>query len=268
MKSTILLAVLGTALLAEPCTAQTRGGFEAGLKATDYNYRERLDGTTIVRDDGPMVGLVLGYTETLGGGWFLRVTAEATSGSIDYEDDTGERIENVSQTTGHAEIHIGRDFRAGRATITPFAGVGSRSLDDESGGETSTSGLFGYDREIAYRYIPVGVAATVPIGGRRRLLLSAQVNWIVSGHVDSDFSTIDPDLPAIRNRLRGGHGFRLSAMAELPVGRHAVRIGPVIEHWRVGRSRSTFLSEGNETIEFFEPANRTTMIGAVLSFAF
>ena len=269
MRRVTLPIIFGAITLAAvPATAQTRGGFEVGLRVADYNYRERLNGTTIVRDDGLLYGLAVGYTQTLGGGFFLRGRAEGMTGSIDYEDDDGERIEGVQQTTGFAEFHAGRDFRLGDATVAPFVGIGHRSLEDESGGETTQSGLEGYDREVQYIYVPVGMSAAFPTGGRSRLTLSGQVNWIVSGDVESKFSELDPEFPDIRADLRGGHGIRLSAMIEVPVGSNAIKFGPFLEHWRVNASEPVLLSDDQENIELFEPANRTTVTGLALSFAF
>jgi len=268
MRAVWILATASAALLVEPASAQTRGGFEVGPTLADYSYREEIDGETIARDDGLMYGLTVGYTETLSSGWFLRLQAQGLSGDLDYEDDDGERLENVSQTTGRAEFHLGRDFAVGRGRLTPFVGIGHRSLEDESGGRVTQGGLEGYNRDVEYRFVPVGVDAALPIGGSTQLLVSAQVNFLAGGSATSRFSDVDPDFPDLKLKLRGGHGLRFSALVQVPLGRSAVRFGPVFETWKVERSQSETFSDGGESLEFFEPANRTTMFGGMVSFAF
>lgn len=264
--SCLTLAAVG--VLAAPAGAQTRGGFELGAKVTDYSYREKLEGETVAKDDGAMYGLTVGYTETLGGKWFIRGNAEAVTGSIDYKDDQGERIENVSQTASKAELHVGRDFAAGAVTITPFIGLGHRTLRDESGGEQTAEGSEGYDRRVTYLYVPVGLGSSFSLGGNTRVLITGQANIVSGGRAKSNFSDIDPEFPDLNLKLRGGLGITLSALFEIPVGGNAIRFGPILEHWNIKRSRSQTFSEDGESIEFFEPRNRTTMLGAVLMFAF
>lgn len=136
---TMITALLAAAALSPVAArAQTRGGFEAGVEVFDYGYRERLDGETIVFDDGQFGGFHLGYVETIGGGMFLRGKLSVAAGSVDYRspDPAGDdRIENVGQSTGQLELHVGIDLPVGAgATLSPFIGIGGRSLIDESGG--------------------------------------------------------------------------------------------------------------------------------------
>jgi hypothetical protein len=271
----IIAALLaGSCALASAATAEarTRPGFEIAAELFHYAYRERLDGETIVRDDGTFGGGALSYVETIGGNWFLRGGLSAAVGSVDYRSDEDDRIDNIAQSIGQLELHVGRDFiLSNGASVTAFAGLGSRALIDESGGEESNSGLAGYDREISYAYVPIGAAARVPVGRRATLAFSAQYNWIVGGEAESKFSDVDPALPDIELNLDGGHGFEAMAKVELPLGQHAISFGPFLRHWNIDRSEPFVLVDpdgSGEAIEFFEPKNRTTEIGVRLAFGF
>jgi hypothetical protein len=257
---------------ATPAEARTRPGFEIAAELFDYNYRERLDGDTIVRDDGTFGGGAFSYVETVGGGWFLRGSLSAAVGSVDYRSNEGDRIDNVSQSIGQLELHVGRDLSLGNgAILTAFTGLGSRALIDESGGEETDTGLSCYDREVSFAYLPIGVAARIPAGRRATLAFSAQYNWIVGGEAESKFSDVDPVLPDIELELDGGHGFEAKANVEFPLGRHAISFGPFVRHWNIDRSDSFVLVDpdgSGEAIEFFEPKNRTTEVGVRLAFGF
>ncbi len=261
-----LAGACGLALTA-PVQAQTRPGFEIGAEILDYKYRERFEGETIVKDDGTFIGLRASYVETLANGWFLRAASTTTFGKVDYSSDDG-RIENVPQTLGQLEFHAGRDFLiGGKTTLTPFTGIGGRALRDNSGGKETELGLQGYDREIGYAYVPLGLAASVPLR-HMKLDFSVQYNWIVNGTAESKLSGLDPDAPDIELDLEEGHGVEASAMLTIPVGRNAVRFGPFLRRWSVDRSKSEFFEDEEFEIEIFEPANKTTEVGVRVAFAF
>lgn len=251
-----------------PAAAQTRPGFELGATLVDYSYRERDDGRVIVRDDGTMAGLRLSYVETIGAGMFLRAAYDGATGEIDYEADDGTRLDNVDQTIGQLELHLGRDFRLrGGATLTAFAGIGGRALLDESGGHASSSGSVGYDRTVSYAFVPLGLGAGVPLG-RTRVQLSAQYNLLFGGSAESELSGVNSELPDLDLPLRGGHGVEVSGTLAVPMGRREIRFGPALRHWRLNRSRARTFTEPEGSITFFEPANRTTELSLRLSLAF
>jgi hypothetical protein len=272
MKKLAFALVAGSAaLVASAAEARTRPGFELGGEVLDYSYRERFEGNLVARDDGTFGGVSAGYVETIGGGSFLRARLSVDLGSVDYSSDDG-RIDNVSQSIGQLELHFGHDFElGGGATLTPFIGIGSRVLEDESGGEETQSGALGYDREISYAYVPIGIAAGLSLGGATELKLSAQYNWVVGGEAKSRFSDINPAFPNINADLNDGHGYEASAMLSFPLGSHAIAFGPFVRRWNLDRSESFVLTDpegSGEAIEFFEPKNRTTELGLRLSFSF
>lgn len=267
---TILLGMAAAALSEVPTQAQTRGGFQLGLEGYDYSYRERFDGETVASDDGTFGGFHVDYVETIGRPWFLRSRFALSYGSVDYRSENG-TIDNVSQDVGQLELQVGRDFTLRGATLTAFVGLGSRVLNDHSSGKQTQDGSIGYDREVAYAYVPAGVSTSMNLSGRARLRLNAQYNWVVGGDSTSNFSAVDPEFPDVKVELTRGHGIEASAAIELPLGRHALNFGPFVRHWNIERSETFRLvnpGDASEQIEFFEPANRTTELGIRLSFSF
>jgi hypothetical protein len=246
----------------------TPGGFELGIDAFDYNYREDLDGTDFVRDDGKFFGLNAAYVETLGSGWFLRAEATSAFGSVDYSSSDGD-IKGVDQDVTQVEFHIGRDFLLGGVTtVTPFTGIGGRVLEDHGGGEETESGFAAYDRRVGYTYIPIGLAAAFPFMGRSTLVFTGQYNIVVRGEAKSKFSEIDEEFPDLKLKLDGGSGFEAGAMVRMPVGRNTLAFGPFVRHWKIEQSKSQIFEEEGDQIEFFEPRNSTTEFGLRLTFGF
>ena len=269
----IAVLIAGAGFTSGTAEAQTRGGFEIGVDAFDYSYRERLRGETIVYDDGGFGGFHLNYVETIGASLFLRGKLSAAAGSVDYRSPVpggDERIENVGQGVGQLELQVGIDLTVGDgATVSPFTGIGSRALIDESGGKFSSGGLAGYDREIGYAYVPIGVGARVPVG-RGAMLLNAQFNLVLNGTARSNFSDVDPEIPNLELDLDDGHGIEAGIAYELAIGKHALSFGPFVRHWKLERSDTFSLTNPEnpgESLEFFEPSSTTTELGLRLSFA-
>ena len=262
--------ILGAAsvLAAVPASAQTRSGFEAGVEVFDYSYRERFEGDTIVFDDGILYGFNLSYTLGLGSNWFVRARAAFATGSVDYASEDGQ-ISGVPQDTGQLEFQVGHDFQlAPGATLTAFTGVGGRVLNDHSGGEETDTGLLGYDREVGYAYVPLGLSLGVPLGGGLSLAVSGQYNHVFGGTSTSRFSQLDPEFPDLELDLNGGSGLEVSAIVSIPVGGSEIRVGPFLRRWNIERSDSFVVSEDDLELEVFEPDNKTTEAGVRLSFAF
>jgi hypothetical protein len=124
---------------------------------------------------------------------------------------------------------------------------------------------------VSYGYVPIGVATRFRLGSASSLTLSAQHNWVVHGDVKSKFSAIDDEFPDVEVELDKGHGFELSAMASIPVGRRGLNFGPFYRRWNIGRSESFILTDpegSGESIEFFEPRNHTSELGLRLTLSF
>lgn len=273
---TTVSTLLAGALIPANAQAQTREGFEVSGELIDYSYREQLYGETIVYDDGIFGGAAVTYVETVGGNLFLRGELSVAVGSVDYRspDPAGDqRLNDVRQSIGQLELQIGVDLPLrGGVMLSPFTGLASRALIDESGGKATAGGLAGYDREIGFAYIPAGAGLSIPVsGGASSIILSAQYNFVVNGTSESKFSDVDPSLPDVKLDLDDGHGFEASAVYRMPLGGHAVSFGPFVRHWKLDRSDSFIVTnpdDPSEAIEIFEPRSRTNEIGFRVSFAF
>ena len=274
MKKIVSMLAAGAcaAGIATPALGQTRPGFEAGLEAFQIGYKEFVEGDLFIREEGSMLGIRLGYVQPIAGGLFGRVLLSGAAGSVDYDPLDEPIVQDIDQSSGRIELHLGYDFMLGGTSITPFAGYGARLFEDESGGRQTESGLLGFDREINYDYIPVGLAASIPVGGRKRLTLSGQYNHLVGGDVINFFSRIEPEAPDVKLDFNGGHGLEASAMLSLPVGRRqAINVGPFVRHWELEASDTFTIvnpDDPSEAIVFQEPENRTTELGLRVSFSF
>ena len=257
-----IVALMMTMMMASAAVAQTRTGFEVGADVLDYGYREEFEGDGL-RDDGRFFGVTAAYTKKFSNDLFLRGRISAAVGSVDYQSDDGAtELNDVRQGVGYLEFHVGRDFTLKNGvTLAPFAGLGSRSLVDRSGGRETNDGFLGYDRNVSYSYIPAGIAAHFPVNDRASITVSGQYNFFTGGESESKFSDVDPEFPDVTVDLNDGSGYEFSALVNL--GHFS--FGPFLRQWNVDQSDSFDLDE--ET-ELFEPENRTREAGLRVSFRF
>jgi hypothetical protein len=248
---------------------QTRRGFEIGTELFDYEYRERSEGQVIASDTGSFPGITASFVAGLGKGYLFRTRFSADFGSVNYSSDDGD-IEDIRQSIGQLEFLVARDVQVSQgSTITPFIGLGSRILNDRSGGRETESGLLGYDREISYAYVPVGAAVATRLGGSSTLTFNAQYNWVVGGDAESKFSRIDPEFPDVKLEIPGGRGLEASVIVGVPLGRRQIRFGPFVRHWKIRQSEGQlFENEDGSFDELVEPKNKTNEFGVRLSVAF
>lgn len=274
MKKSVMILVVAAFTILTPLTAraQTRPGFAAGADIFKYEYSERHEGAEI-RDSGTFLGFHGAYTKTFHNGAFLRGRLGLNFGLVDYEEVGGEAsLEDVAQNSGQLELHAGRDFtlRNG-AVLSPFIGLASRVLMDRSGGEETADGLLGYDRTIRYRYVPIGIAATFKVRGSSTLTVAGQYNRVTNGDSESKFSDIDPGMPDATVALPGGSGYELAAAVNISAGRRQVSVGPFLRGWDIDRSKSYYLDDpegSGDTLELFEPGNRTREAGLRVTISF
>lgn len=273
MKKTVTMwmAAVSTIVMTSAGFAQTRPGFAVGIERLNYGYSERFDGQTVANDKGGFFGVNTAYTKVFGKQNFFRATLGLDGGSIDYRSNDGTRLDNVDQIFGNLELQLGRDFTLKNGTtISPFIGIASRVLNDYSGGLVADNGMEGYDRHVAYRYIPAGASATFALRGATKLTVSGQYNWLRNGTVTSDFSKLDAQMPDVNVPLNGGSGYEVAAMISVPVRNRVLSVGPFVSGWRIKESKEVTLTdpESGDTLGLLEPASRTTKAGLRVMLSF
>lgn len=264
---------LALALLGMAAEAQTRPGFEIGPELGWYSY-----GESAVTLAGPMAGAEASYTWKPGA-WFLRAEASGDAAYVDYDSSVSGRASGIWDVKGEVRALAGGDVAWGRYMLTPFGGLGYRTLYDMEGGTTTNrvpTPALGYNRLSQYLYLPLGLSVGIPW---RRWTVTPTVEgdiflqgWQTSyirglpctpcappGNFDSD----------ITNTQSGGYGFRGRIMfaTDMPWGR--LSFGPFLRYWRIDQSNSANLTSGGKLVGIgFEPSNHTFESGIAVLFAF
>lgn len=264
-----LLAATGAlALTAVEAQAQVAQGWEVGVEGYGYRYEEAYEDIR-VEDEGRFLSFNVEYGRPFAANWNFDARLWAGGGSVDYSANDGNRLEDVAQYMAQLELLVGRRFATSATSfVMPYAGIGGRSLSDRSGGLTTETGDQGYDREIGYSYVPLGVAAVTERPGGRRMAVYGQYNWVVGGTSRSEFGDIDPSAPTVEVDFESGHGWEIGAKLTTPVGRGTVSVQPFLRTWDIDQSTSAFFMEEDFTVELFEPANQTREVGVRFTYGF
>jgi hypothetical protein len=252
------VAALACCLTALPALAQrgelaTRTGNEIGVTASSYKYTE--PGNISIK--AAKVGFDYSGTYAIGSewpnrndGWFVRGDLRFATGKGDYSGISG-TLNNRPDWYYEIRGLIGKDFRFGDYTLSPYAGLGYRYLFNDLRGVTST-GAGGYRRESNYTTIPVGVTHKMNLANQAQLLTTAEYSFLARGRQESKLSDANPANQDVSHTQRSGYGLRLGTMVRFATW----SVGPSLILWHVKES-----DRANNAPLTVEPRNNTYEIG-------
>jgi hypothetical protein len=84
---------------------------------------------------------------------------------------------------------IGTNYQANDETLSPYIGLGYRTLYNDNRGPSST-GAAGYQRTISYTHIPVGIISRKATTGNALLETRLEYNYLLRGRVQSQLTDV------------------------------------------------------------------------------
>jgi hypothetical protein len=223
---------------------QQRQIWELGTEISRITYKE----PGVMREKGAMYGILGSYT--FHGNFMYKLDGEFTYGRVDYVGSG--TISNVADCMLESRSVIGFDHSIFETSIlTPYIGLGSRYLRDDTHGRTSSTGAHGYLRESNYIYSPVGLEAVTDLKN----------GWAIGATSEYDFFWWGRQYSAdFDNRQKNGYGLRGSVKLQKNGKELDFILEPFIKYWNIKESKHN--SQG------YEPKNNSTEIGCRLSVKF
>lgn len=247
---------------AENLTLATSGGSELGLHISDYKYEEQLNGAFLMSNAGTKLGFTGSYTQTVGHGWYWSGDARFALGEVQYTG-TGTKGGNPDQLFDGRLIG-GKDFERGSYLLSPYAGLGYRTLYNDLRGLTS-SGAAGYRRSSRYVYLPLGLTHRFRTSADTRVSTSLEYDHFLEGTQQSFLSESNSQFNDPVNSQKNGYGIRFVSSYETA----SWSMGLFYQFWSLQDSeRSVLTASGVPIFYVIEPQNTTTEVGIQLKYRF
>ena len=221
-----------------------------------FNYEE----PGLMELDGTLYGVIGSYTQWSENGLGVTLSLSYAFGSdTEYTGSTW----GGTPVTAKADDYI-VEFRGLLAGRNLFAGIGYRYWNNE------VKAPGGYEREILYWYVPVGIEASAPLSERWIGRISAEYDFFISGAVTSYLSQAVAGSNDPENEQDSGYGYRFSVefKRELPE-LYALSIEPFFIYWDIDESDWALLTQyGVPKGYIYEPENETKTYGVVVTLYF
>ncbi len=192
----------------------------------------------------------------------IKVDGRFSYGKVDYEGSG--TIDGITDYTFEFRGVLGYDISTGSTlTFTPYAGLGYRYLNDDTGGLRSSTGALGYERESRYVYIPIGLETTINMGSSWQLGMTSEFDLFIDGEQKSHLEDVSSSLEAIENDQNDGYGVRGSLRLTKKNDSIDVFVEPFVRYWHIKDSNiSPITVTGGTVIGFgLEPDNNSTEYG-------
>lgn len=234
MKKLLLLMML------IPTTAWGEIQTTVGPEISYIRYEEK--GLPLGRDiidvveSGVMYGVhgTVEYTEKI----YLALDGKYSFGWVDYSGSG--TIDDIEDYMYEVRGLVGIPVKS----FTFYTGYGYRYLNDDSSGKLTSTGLFGYERESNYHYVPVGLKFKG---------LRAEVDVLVKGKQISHLDAIDQFFPRLEHEQDSGAGVKVSYEFKREFKSFNVTLTPFFRWWKIQTSKE---HEG-----FIEPRNTSLEVG-------
>ena len=238
--------------------SSSRHTWEIGPELSYYEYKE--PGLMSLR--GPMFGIGAAYTYH--NGVMIKLAGSCSYGLVDYDSDGTGSVNNIEDSIFEFRVLGGYDFKISKSfTLTPFIGFGYRYLKDNGGGETTTTGNWGYDRESKYYYSPIGIQAVNVFDKGWSIGVNMEYDLFWKGTQKSFLSDGDAGYSDPQNDQDSGYGLRGSIMIKKQTDQAFYVIEPFVRYWNIDES-DVQAERYNGVLTgygWIEPKNETTEIG-------
>ncbi len=244
-----------------PQNLPTREGkktLQSGLRLVfETSYIRYKEPTISMEDQGAMSGISGDYTFRPNK-FMLKLDGRFSFGGVNYSSPGSGTLNNIRDYLIETRFSFGRDFKVSRtAYLTPFTGFGYRFLFDSMGGKVSSLGDYGYHRRSNYLYTPMGLEGMVRLGSNWKLGAAGEYDFFWRGW---QYSALYGGLKTIRNTQKSGRGVKASLTIIRNLGRTDLEMEPFFRYWSI---------ENSDIVRgIFEPANRSTELGARLGVRF
>lgn len=191
-----------------------------------------------------------------------KLDARFAFGPVDYSSDPSGQLDDEDNYAFELRGIAGYDHLVNeRFLLTGYGGFGFRYLNNDSGGQRSTTGAYGYERVSNYFYFPLGVEAVNQIAHGWKVAANLEWDIFLYGEQTSYLSDVNSGYPDLENNQGRGYGIRGSTRI-VKEGKSAnLFCEPFFRYWRIHDSEVTTAVGNVYAYSGLEPDNNTTEYG-------
>jgi len=240
--------------------------YEVGTEVSYIRYEE----PDIMDETGVMYGIYAKADANVEG---LALGAEGTInfGQVDYDSASTGSIDGINDFLAEVRATVGYNLTPDKKVeFTPYIGLGYRYLLDQLGGETSTTGALGYDRESNYLYLPIGIKAETGMDNGWTLGGTVEFDVFLHGWQKSHLEDAIAGLDTLTNDQDEGYGVRGSIKIAKKMDRVNILVEPFVRYWNIKQSNTKAVTFGGTPIGVvgYEPKNNSLQVGGRIGVEF
>lgn len=191
-----------------------------------------------------------------------KLDARFAAGPVDYSSNPSGQLDNEDNYAFELRGIAGYDHLVNeRFLLTGYGGFGFRYLNNDSGGQQTTTGAYGYERVSNYFYLPLGVEAVNQLTPHWRIASNLEWDIFLYGEQTSYLSDVDSDYPDLENDQDRGYGIRGSTRITKEGKSVSLFFEPFFRYWRIHDSEVETAIGNGVVLAGFEPDNNTTEYG-------
>jgi len=226
--------------------------WEVGTEISHITYKE----PGVMKQKGVMSGILGSYTYY--DNFMLKTEGRFSFGQVDYSSSSSGSMNDIDDYILEFRGLGGYEFPAFKAsTVIPYSGIGYRYLNDDMHGRYTTTGHFGYERELNYIYSPIGVEIITALENDWTIGAVLEYDYFWEGKQKSHMGW-QPGYYDIENEQDEGYGCRGSLKFQKESESIDYVIETFVRYWNIKDSKTTTDPAGTSWIE---PKNTSTEYG-------
>lgn len=257
------LATLPLALRAQEIPLHTVTGSELGIQLFGQAYDADRDGAADLSMESRKLGITGSFTQALADGWYWGGDGRYAWGATTYTSATRGRNSANPETLAEVRLIAGRDFAAGHHIISPYAGLGYRSIDSRLKGYTDT-GYVSPNRVGNLVYLPLGAIHRMRLDATSRLSTTLEGDYLLGGTQTIRYTDIAGYVSDLNVSQKSGYGARLAVAYETDNW----STGIFLHYWNIQESEPGTYANGTTVYTATEAHNVSREIGVHLKYRF
>lgn len=260
-----LLTLSSLSLLAhaQGIPLDTRSGSELGIALSDYSFESDRDGVFAMSVQGKKLGITGSFVQALNNGWYWGGDGRIATSTTSMTSATLGRRSGDPETLGEARLTLGRDLDSDSQVLSPYTGIGYRSIYSYLKGYTDT-GNMSTTRSHTMSYILFGATHRLRLGSDARLATTLEYDYMLEGTQRTNYTDIAGYTQDLHNSQRLGHGARFQFAYET----QDWSAGVFYHYWNIQESDVGTYAAGPTVYVATEPHNITRELGVLLKYRF